>query len=85
MHVGIYDVFVRGLLSLSMADLPQTLPGVPAPSIDPTVEDLGKITTIDNAFQWLNTGEAARLALLGEIGGGATPALRDIVYIKSVD
>ena len=68
-----------------MADLPQTLPGVPAPSIDPTVEDLGKITTIDNAFQWLNTGEAARLALLGEIGGGATPALRDIVYIKSVD
>ena len=68
-----------------MADLPQTLPGVPAPSVDPTVEELAGITTVDLAFRWLSTGEAARQALLAQVGGVAAPAVRDIVYIKTAD
>ena len=78
----VHYVLVR---ELKMSDLPQTQPGVPAPGIDPTVEELAGITTVDLAFRWLGTSEAARRALLGELGGGTTPALRDIVYIKAGD
>ena len=66
-----------------MADLPQTAPGVPAPSVDPTADELEKITSVEAAFKWLNTGEPARKAFFGEIGGGSVPALRDVVYVKA--
>ena len=46
---------------------------------------MAAISTVDHAFRWLNTGDAAKQALLAEIGGGSTPALRDLVYIKSPD
>ena len=65
-------------------DLPQTLAGVPAPGIDPTIEELSAITTLDNIFEWLGTLSAVRAALVASLGAG-TPKLRDVAYIKAKD
>ena len=65
-------------------DLPQTLAGVPAPGIDPTIEELSAITTLDNIFEWLGTLSAVRAVLVASLGAG-TPKLRDVAYIKAKD
>ena len=62
-------------------DLPQTQPGVPAPGVDPTVEELAAINGIAGIFDWLGTAQPVRDALLQALGGMA-PRLRDLVYIK---
>ena len=69
--------------AIGAMDLPQTLPGVPAPSIDPTAAELLSINDLDGIFTWLGMQEAARTALLAVLGGG-TPAIRDVVFILSL-
>eukprot|EP00973_Karenia_brevis_P009705 1309297-Karenia_brevis.AAC.1 len=61
-------------------DLPQTPPGVPAPGIDPTAEELQAITDVAGIFAWLGTNALVQNALVEELGGGE-PRLRDIVYV----
>ena len=70
--------------AIGAMDLPQTLPGVPAPSIDPTAAELLSINDLDGIFTWLGMQEAARTALLAVLGGG-TPAIRDVVFIRGTD
>ena len=65
-------------------DLPQTLPGVPAPGIDPTTEELNVINSVAEAFNWLGTSSDACKALFAALGS-ETPKLRDLVYIKAKD
>ena len=70
--------------AIGAMDLPQTLPGVPAPSIDPTAAELLSINDLDGIVTWLGMQEAARTALLAVLGGG-TPAIRDVVFIRGTD
>ena len=62
-------------------DLPQTLPGVPAAGIDPTVDELATIADLAGVFNWLGSSEGLREAVVQALGGGA-PKLRDLVYIR---
>ena len=62
-------------------DLPQTLAGVPAAGIDPTIDELASIGDLAGVFAWLGASEGLREALGRALGGG-TPKLRDIVYIR---
>ena len=63
-------------------DLPQTAAGVPAPGIDPTVEELDAITSVQEVFDWLGSAKALGDALVAAMGGGR-PRLRDLVYIAA--
>ena len=62
-------------------DMPQTEPGVPAPGVDPTVQELAAIDTIDGGFAWLGTAAATVTEFKAVLGGGGNLKLRDIVYI----
>ena len=65
-------------------DLPQTNAGVPAPGIDPTVEELAAFTGLPGIFDWLGISAATRTSLVAALGGGQ-PQMRDVVYIKGGD
>jgi hypothetical protein len=65
-------------------DLPQTNAGIPAPGIDPTVEELAAFTGLSGIFDWLGIAAATRTSLLAAMGGGQ-PQMRDVVYIKGGD
>ena len=64
-----------------MNHLPQTQPGVPAPSVDPLPNELEAITSLGQIFQWLGATDAVQHGLVEALGG--TPKLRDLVYIKA--
>ena len=66
-----------------MADLPQTLPGVPAPGIDPTVEELNGMAKVDDISTWLGTPTAVSTAFMAELGANAK--IRDVVFISKDD
>ena len=66
-----------------MADLPQTEPGVPAPGIDPTPQEMEQITDVPAIWAWLDSSTALGPALEKALGG--TPKLRDVVYIKAAE
>ena len=71
---------------MAYAALPQTLPGTPLPNVDPTVEDLGKITTAAHIWNWLGVAPAVSKAMSDLMfGEEATPALRDIVLISHAE
>ena len=74
----------RGFNVVFNMDLPQTAPGVPAPGIDPNLEDLQAVNTVAEMLVWLGTSEAASKSLFGALGTSA-PKLRDIVYIRGGD
>ena len=62
-----------------MAALPQSAAGVPVPGGDPTTEELAQITTLDHTLEWLG---AFHLSVeLKRMLGGASPRLRDVVYV----
>ena len=65
-------------------DLPQTLPGVPAPGVDPTVEEIQGMGIIASIFDWLGTAPSARTAFLNALGGGDF-RIRDVVFVKGPD
>ena len=66
--------------------LPQTLPGVPSPSIDPTVADLAKMSNADHIWAWLGaTGPLATSFMEALSGDGAQMQLRDVVSISFED
>ena len=63
--------------------LPQTEAGTPAPGVDPTLEELGAITTSDGIWDWLGADQALRTAVATALGSSTTNIkLRDLVYIK---
>lgn len=61
-----------------MALLPQTAAGVPFPGVDPTLQELAEIQTIDHVLLWLGSPH-----LLQPLSSalGATPMLRDVVFV----
>ena len=61
-------------------ELPQTAAGVPAPWVDPLVDELALIDTAAAAYNWIGMSPALRLALSQALGS-AEPRLRDVVYI----
>ena len=65
-------------------DLPQTAPGVPAPGVDPTVDELAAITSVPAIFAWLGTAESIVAAFMQSLGGASTKN-RDVVYISAGD
>ena len=65
-------------------DLPQTAPGIPAPSLDPVRDELAEISTLEHIFSWLGSSPALQQGLVAALGGGA-PKLRDIVFVKGED
>ena len=66
-------------------DLPQTAPGIPAPGVDPEVDELSSIDSIDAIFAWLGTAAPTVTAYKAVLGGGGNLKLRDIVYIGAQD
>jgi len=64
--------------------LPQTLPGVGFPGIDPTGEEMAKIVTVNDIFNWIGTSKPFIDAVLKALGGGE-PKIRDLVSISSKD
>ena len=62
--------------------LPQTLPGVPLASVDPTLADLAKMSAPDHVWAWVGASqqlvEAVTTALMGE---GGILQLRDVAYV----
>ena len=65
-------------------ELPQTLPGVPAPGIDPEQNELASISTLKDIFSWLGSADDLLVALVKALGGGS-PKLRDLAFVKSAD
>ena len=63
--------------------LPQTLPGIPTPGIDPTPDELSSISQVAHVFAWLGTNSNVVEALSAELGG--SPKLRDLVYVSQAD
>ena len=61
-------------------DLPQTEPGIGAPGLDPTPDELAAIDSITAAFDWIGATEALRGSVTNALGGGLI-RLRDLVYI----
>ena len=64
-------------------DHPQTAAAVPAPGVDPTVEELGTIQSLAGIGAWLGAPDALTVGLIAELGGGA-PRLREIVFVPKV-
>ena len=61
--------------------LPQSYAGVPLPSVDPTLEELATMATLQDIWDWLGASEPLAQALLAEVGGGSSTQLRDIAFI----
>ena len=66
------------------SSLPQTAPGVPHEGIDPTLQELGAIKSLEDIGKWLGMEPALFRALTLKIGS-STPKLRDIVFISMAD
>ena len=68
-------------------DLPQTDAGVPAPNIDPTVDELAGFNDLGGIYHWLGMSQASRAGFVAALGGGAlhTHPLRDVVFIRGPD
>ena len=66
-----------------MADLPQTQPGVPAPGIDPTLEELNAMSKVADIGTWLGVPTAVSTAFMAELG--TDPKIRDVVFIGKDD
>jgi len=64
--------------------MPQTLPGVGFPGIDPTGEEMAKIVTVNDIFSWIGSSKPFIDAVLKALGGGE-PKIRDLVSISSKD
>ena len=64
--------------------MPQTLPGVGFPGIDPTGEEMARIVTVNDIFSWIGTSKPFIEAVLKALGGGE-PKIRDLVFISSKD
>ena len=64
--------------------MPQTLPGVGFPGIDPTSDEMAKIGTVNDIFNWIGTSKPFIDAVLKALGGGE-PKIRDLVFISSKD
>ena len=66
-----------------MAGLPSTWPGVPAPGVDPTIDEINTFGTPQLAVDWLGASAHFATALAVAIGAAsiAEVQLRDIVFI----
>ena len=63
--------------------LPQTAPGVPAPNVDPTTQELSSIGSVEDILAWLGAADTLGQAINTAMGG--SPKLRDIVCIAPTD
>ena len=71
------------LNGVGMAGLPATAAGVPAPGIDPTLDELNAIGSVAAALDWLGAPVPFRDGLAKAIGADAIDQvqLRDVVFI----
>jgi len=61
---------------------PQTAPGVGFPGLDPTCDELAKIVTVNDIFNWIGSTKPFIDAVITALGGGE-PNIRDLVFISS--
>ena len=68
---------------VGMAGLPATAAGVPAPGIDPTLDELNAIGSVATALDWIGAPGPFRDGLAKAIGADAIEQvqLRDVVFI----
>ena len=66
------------------SNLPQSDAGVPVAGIDPTMDEMGSLNSVQDIAKWLGAQHPLLQALADGLGT-PTPKLRDLVYIKQTD